>query len=186
MTKITVTALLRVRILSVSIHNTEVALRSGEGNPFASNPAQLILLTTCLERTKEFFTEWLSIPSYLYHYIPIDLFTAVAHAAVILGMLNLFEDNGWDVNYAREIAPFSLTMDRLARKCEEASHETDNGTKSGWIEFCKGGSKMQKLIDWYESRLSHATFQSQQSYWAAAIDLDLLTDWPWNDALLHV
>jgi hypothetical protein len=147
------------------MHNTKIALRRNlpaEGTQPTSNPARLSLLMTCLQSTKTFFTEWLSLPSSLYHHLPMNVFALVGHAAIVLGMLNFFQYDGWDLDYVRQIAPFSPTLDALARKYEEASRETDNGGTSGCSAFWRGGMKMKRLIDWYDTRLKGQIHQEEQ------------------------
>ncbi|CAM1502540.1 Fc.00g045240.m01.CDS01 [Cosmosporella sp. VM-42] len=182
--------LFRIHLASISIHNTEIALRkspSAEKTPPTSNPARLGLLMTCLQSTKSFFTEWLSLPSNVYHRLPVNVFATVAHAAVILGMLNLFHYDAWDLNYVREVASFPQTMDKLAQKYEEASRETDDGENSGWSEFCKGGVKMTRLIDWYEARLKGLMRwedqRNENQETSVALDMNMFDDWFWNEPI---
>jgi hypothetical protein len=179
------------------MHNTEIALRksrSAEGTRPQSRSVRLALLTTCLESTETFFTQWLSLPVNLYHCLPMNLFALAAHAAIILGMLNLFRYDGWDLHYVREKVSFAATMDNMAVKFEEASRETDNKDASGCSAFWRSGLKMKKLRDWYEARLTGPLGQQKQGDLGlmntleattndvtAGFDFDMLDESIWND-----
>jgi hypothetical protein len=117
------------------------------------NLTRLTLLMACLKSTKEFFAEWLSLPSRLYYRLPMTIFALVAHAVVVLGMLNFFQCDGWDLESVRQISPFLPILESLAQKYEEASRETDDGEKNGCTPFSREGTKMKRLKEWYEARL---------------------------------
>ncbi|RDW66376.1 hypothetical protein BP6252_10011 [Coleophoma cylindrospora] len=191
--------LFQIHLLSISVHITDIALRkspSTESTQPKSSPQRLIILMDCLQSTKAFFTKWLSLPSSLYHHLPMNVFVLVAHAVIVLGMLNLFQDDGWDLNYVREIAAFSPTMDKLAQKYEEASLEIDNSAASGHSSFWKHGMKMKKLQDWYDVKLMGMSRQGERRNEdletlaeAAArdvttgFDFDMLDEGFWNEMI---
>jgi hypothetical protein len=186
-------ALYRIHLSSVSIHNSKIALRSSassESSRPTSSSERLSLLMTCLQSTKKFFADWFSLPSSIYHWLPINVFILVAHAAVVLGILNSFQYDAWDLEYVRQIAPFASTMDRLARKYEAASREVDNGENGGCSTFCKEGKKMKRLVDWYEARLSGLNGQQEQHSGdqerEIGLEFDILNDWYWNETLASI
>ena len=96
-------------------------------------------------------------------------------------MLNLFQYEGWDLDYVRSIAPFSLTMDKVARKYEEASYKTNNGEKSGYSAFWRNGVKMKRLKDWYEARLHQEEHRTGNLDTWAEVDTDLFNEQFWDD-----
>lgn len=94
-------------------------------------------------------------------------------------MLNLFQDDDWDLDYVREIAPFSLTIDKLAQKYEEASREVDAAATSGCSVFSKSGLKMKKIRDWYNMRLARPVSREEQGNG----NLDTLVDAATGDVI---
>ncbi|KAH8645439.1 hypothetical protein BX600DRAFT_444439 [Xylariales sp. PMI_506] len=189
--------LLQIHLSSISIHNTKIALRPSppsESTQSTPNPERLALLITCLRNVQTFFTEWLSLPPVLYHHLPISTFTLVAHNIIVLGTLNLFECDGWDVDYVQKIASFSSTMDKLAQKYEEAGRGTDNGENSGYSSFWKGGIKMKRLVDWYEAKRKRLGLHEDErnvsmgllpelpaEHPAMEFDFDILNEQFWNE-----
>ncbi|OAA67975.1 hypothetical protein SPI_00170 [Niveomyces insectorum RCEF 264] len=153
--------LVRLHCAILSVHNTEIALRGepppAQTTPHKANPVRLKLLMTCLLSTKAFFADWLALPSGLYYRLPMTVFALVAHAVVVLGMLNCFRCAGWDLDAVRQIAPLLPVLDSLAQKYDEASRETDDSSMSGCNPFCREGSKMKRLKEWYEARLPTTT-----------------------------
>lgn len=125
-----------------------------------------------------------------------NVFALVAHAAIVLGMLNFFQCEGWDLDYVDEIAPFSPTIDKLAQKYEEASRENDSAANSDGNVFWRGGLKLKKLLDWYDSRRKGLIRQEElgigilETAGEAAtkdgppgFDTDVLDDGFWNDMM---
>lgn len=191
-------ALYQIHLSSISIHNTKIALRRSlpsEPSP-TSNSAHLGLLMACLESTKIFWTQWFSISPSVYHHLPINVFSLVVNAAMVLGMLNLFQCDGWDLDLVREMMPFSSTMDRLAHNYEEASRETNDGKESGCSAFCRDGIKMKRLVDWYDMKLNGLRHQKDQPSAlsdplvesamrdvVAGLDVDILDEAFWNETM---
>lgn len=134
----------------------------------------------CLQSTKEFFAEWLSLPSSLYYRLPMTIFALVARATVVLGMLNLFQCDGWDVESVRQTSPLLPILDSLAQKYEECSRDTDDGERSGCSPFYREGTKMKRLREWYEARLSRTQRAGQVS---EDMDLCLPADFEFDELL---
>ncbi|KAL4778739.1 hypothetical protein BJX76DRAFT_352376 [Aspergillus varians] len=118
------TLLLHHHNLEISLY--EFALEDTLPTRYRNHPPQRVnILSSCLTATKSFIDLFSSLAPRSYPTLPYPIYAAYSHALETLSSLLLFSDEGWDLEYAREIIDLPATIGTFINKLEEAAGTFD-------------------------------------------------------------